>query len=232
MSFDLWFTLIWEKQPEDEELYDSMRIRAVSESLRSRGYEVGIDDVRRLYESLKAVKTLVSSRELVSMMLAGLKLGGGDELIDYLAEAYETSTDGFRPRGNPEALDVLPKLKDMGLRVAVVSNTSFSARGVVALLKSVGLADYVDAVVSSSDLGRVKPQRAIFRELLRLVGAEPAEVVHVGDACVEDVLGALGSGLRAVYYTGLLHLRGAKPSTLCEGLVPTIRSLRELPTLL
>lgn len=209
-----------------------MRARAIVESLRSRGYEVGIDEVRRLYSDLRAVRTLVSSRELASMILSGLGLGSDEGLVDEVARAYDASTDDFRPRENPEALDVLPELKRMGVRVAVVSNTSFSARGVTMLLRNVGIADYVDVVISSADVGHVKPQRAIFRRLVEALGVEPREVVHVGDACVEDVLGALSSGLRSVYYTGLLHLRGAKPSPTCLSLVPTVGSLRELLALL
>ncbi len=209
-----------------------MRIRAIFESLRSRGYEVPIDDIRRLYVDLRTVKTLVSSMELVSMILAGLGLRSDSGLVNEVAYAYEVSTDGFKPRENPEALDALSALKGMGAKVAVVSNTSFSTRGVMMLLRNAGIADYVDVVISSSDVGHVKPQRAMFWKLVKSLGVKPSEIVHVGDACVEDVLGALGSGLRAVYYTGLLHLRGARPNAICSGLVPTIGSLRELPALL
>ncbi|MCS7098933.1 MAG: HAD-IA family hydrolase, partial [Sulfolobales archaeon] len=141
----------------------------------------------------------------------------------------ESSTDNFRPRENLEARTLLSSLKKMGMKIAVVSNTSFSTRAVVSLLRNVGLANYVDVVVSSSDVGHVKPQKFIFQVLVSSVGVKPAEIVHVGDSCVEDVLGALSSGLRAIYYTGLLPLRMAEPSPICLNLVPAIESLSELP---
>lgn len=232
VSFDLWFTLIWEKSPEDEELYSRMRIESIVRALRSRGYEVPADKVRELYSGLGSAKMLMNVREVASVVLAGLGLGRDEGLVGEIAEAYELSTEAFRPRENPEASSVLPELRDMGLRIAVVSNTSFSARGVRALLRNVGIAEYVDVIVSSSDVGSVKPQRSIYGELVRSLGVNPGEIVHVGDACVEDVLGALGYGIRAVYYVGLLHLRRAEPSKICAGLVPTISGLSELPKVL
>ncbi|MEM1622591.1 MAG: HAD family hydrolase [Sulfolobales archaeon] len=232
VSFDLWFTLIWEKHPEDEEAYSSMRVESILNVLKSRGYDVSITRVRELYSGLGPSRMFMSSYDVASIILAGLGLRVDEGLVYEIAEAYELSTEKFKPRENPEALEVLPQLKRMGLKVAIVSNTSFSKRGVRALLKNVGISDYVDVIVSSSEVGSVKPHRSIFQELVRSVGDKPAEIVHVGDSCFEDVLGALGYGMRAVYYVGLLHLRRAEPSRICLELVPTVRKLDELPTIL
>ncbi|MEM4985603.1 MAG: HAD family hydrolase [Sulfolobales archaeon] len=232
VSFDLWFTLIWEKHPEDEETYSSMRVKSILEVLKSRGYDIPVTRVRELYFGLGASRMFMSSRDIASIILAGLGIKIDDDLVSEVAEAYELSTETFRPRENPEAVEVLPLLKDMGLKIAVVSNTSFSERGVRALLKNIGILSYVDVVVSSSNVGSVKPQRSIFQELVRAASVGPAEIVHVGDSCFDDVLGALVYGMRAVYYVGLLHLRRMEPSKICLELVPTVRKLNELPTIL
>lgn len=229
VSFDLWFTLIWEKHPEDEELYSKLRIESILETLKLRGYRASASVVSELLKSLGGARMILNSRELASLIAVSLDIEYSDELIEELAKAYEFSTDRFKPRENPEALTSLTSLRKMGVKIAVVSNTSFSARGVFALLRSVGLADYVDVVISSSDVGHVKPQKSIFQALVRSVGVEPTEIVHVGDSCIEDILGALSSGLHAIYYTGLLHLRRAEPSEICLNLVPTVVSLNDLP---
>lgn len=227
VSFDLWFTLIWEKH-QDEELYSKMRVESVFKVLRSRGYEVSLDRVREIYMGLKVARMVMSSREIASMILIGLGLKDRIELVDEIAEMYEVSTSEFRPRENPEVQPVLSTLKKMGMKIAIVSNTSFSSRGVRALLRNVNIDSYVDVVISSSDVGFAKPQRMIFQKLVTSMGVDPAEVIHIGDACIEDVMGALASNMHAVYYTGLLHLREAKPNALCLDLVPTIESLDEL----
>jgi|YelNatPaOPRAMG01_1025707.scaffolds.fasta_scaffold07109_8 putative hydrolase of the HAD superfamily len=233
VSFDLWFTLIWEKVPDDEEVYGSMRVRAIWDVLRSRGMEVDLKKVAEIYRKLGSSRAVLSSREVASLVLAGLGIRKSDELLKELASAYENSTHSFKPRANPEIFEVLPSLKEMGLKVAVVSNTSFSASGVRALLRNAGIDDYsVDVVVSSSDIGSLKPQKRIFDELIYALGIEAHEVVHVGDSCLEDVLGALSRGLNAIYYTGLLRLRNSEADGLCLTLVPSIENLRELPKLL
>ncbi|MCS7098875.1 MAG: hypothetical protein NZ925_00830, partial [Sulfolobales archaeon] len=80
ISFDLWFTLIWEKQPEDEELYNELRIGSIVETLRLRGYEVPTGIVRELFKNLGGTRMLLSSRELASIVLSGLGIRYDSEL--------------------------------------------------------------------------------------------------------------------------------------------------------
>jgi putative hydrolase of the HAD superfamily len=231
VSFDLWFTLVWEKVPEDVELYTNLRISSIERTLKARGYEVPKELILRVYRGLGNSRMVLSVRELASIITAALGLRD-PKLVEEIARAYETSTDDFTPRLNEEAAEVLPKLKRAGLKIAVVSNTSFTARSVRRFLDNLGLGEYVDYVISSSDVGLAKPQRAIFVKLLEHLGYNGSDVVHVGDSCVDDVLGALSSGLRAVYYVGLLELRNAEVDELCSRLVPTLRSLHDLPRVL
>lgn len=228
VSFDLWFTLIWEKHPEDEELYTRLRAGAIAEILKSRGFETSIEKIIKLYRSLGPARMLLSNKETVSLILTGLGIESDDYLVNAVTEAYEYSTDSFKPRENPEALKILDLLKSVGVKIAIVSNTSFSARSIRAILKNIEISDYIDTIISSSDVGYLKPKKQIFQSLLKTLGIEASGVIHVGDSCVDDILGALSSGIKAAYYTGLLHLRKAEPDSVCLFLAPTIRSLDEL----
>jgi len=51
----------------------------------------------------------------------------------------------------------------------------------------------------SGDLGIGKPDPAVFRHALSLVGVEPADAVMIGDTVERDIDGALALGLRAVW---------------------------------
>lgn len=232
VSFDLWFTVIWEKVPEDEVAYSSMRISAIRDALRLKGFEVDLSKIAEVYRRMGSSRAILSSREIASLVLASLGIERTDELVREVASAYEYSTQSFRPRENPEVFEVLPTLKKMGFKIAIVSNTSFSSSGVRALLKNLGIDSFVDVIISSSDIGALKPQRRIFDELVNTLGVEAHEIVHVGDSCLEDVLGALSRGLKAVYYTGLLKLRNAEVDSLCLAIAPSIENLGELPKLL
>jgi putative hydrolase of the HAD superfamily len=95
----------------------------------------------------------------------------------------------------PEAPAVLTGLKGRGLRLAVVSNSN----GTVAeLLRTVGLAEHVDAVVDSSVVGVEKPDPRIFHHAAAALGVRPEEAVHVGDLYSVDVMGARAAGCRAI----------------------------------
>lgn len=90
--------------------------------------------------------------------------------------------------------DVEPQLRrwrQRGLALAVVSN--FDSR-LPPLLKALGLADWLDAVVVSSEAGAAKPQPQLFQLALDQLGVSAAEAWHVGDSS-EDVVGAAAAGV-------------------------------------
>jgi putative hydrolase of the HAD superfamily len=224
VSFDLWFTLIYEDE-EDVRKYTLMRVRAIHEALSEFG-NVTLEDVLSVYESLKFAREFLSAESLIKLvsLALGIKLSRGK--LRELTNIYVESTRNFVPKVNDEVYEVLPKIKELGLKTAVVSNTSFSERGVIAMLKNVGIADYFDVVVSSSSLGLNKPNPRIYGYLVRKLGLRPQEILHVGDSCVNDVLSPLSVGLRAALYVGL---RKSKDVTLCSKLdVPVLNNLREL----
>ncbi|UCM88458.1 HAD family hydrolase [Streptomyces marincola] len=84
----------------------------------------------------------------------------------------------------------LSALRGLGVRVAVAGNQTSRAG---ALLR--GLALPVDAVAVSGDWGVAKPHEDFFRRVVDLAGAEPREVLYVGDHPANDVFPARDSGL-------------------------------------
>jgi putative hydrolase of the HAD superfamily len=108
----------------------------------------------------------------------------------------------------PEAPAVLAGLRRRGLRLAVVSNSN----GTVAeLLRSVGVADLVDAVVDSGAVGVEKPDPKIFACAAAALGVSAEEAVHVGDLYSIDIVGARAAGARAI----LLDPAAAWPALDC-----------------
>ena len=110
--------------------------------------------------------------------------------------------------------DTLAAIRSAGLRIGLVSN---SARDVREFARHHGLD--VDAGISSFHHGRTKPHASIFRAVLELLGAEPAEALMVGDTIADDIEGALACGMRAI----LLDRKGMNPD-----FEPRIESLNEL----
>ncbi|MFZ0218513.1 MAG: HAD-IA family hydrolase [Candidatus Dormiibacterota bacterium] len=61
-----------------------------------------------------------------------------------------------------------------------------------------GLAELVDAVVVTEEIGAHKPSREAFRHVLSLLAIEPAAAAMVGDDLANDVDGALAAGFARV----------------------------------
>jgi len=121
----------------------------------------------------------------------------------------------------PGALDALERLRLRGLRTAVASNAPFPPEMMHRQVSGNGIAERVDAVVFSSEIGRRKPAPELYLAALDRVGAAPAEALYVGDRVIEDYEGPRRLGMRAVLCTAL----GREPPP--DGL-PAIPGLADL----
>jgi HAD superfamily hydrolase (TIGR01509 family) len=102
-----------------------------------------------------------------------------DSGIAGLAEAlYERLLCPEGWRAYPDAAPTLRAIAAIGLPVAVVSNIGFDIRPVCHAL---GLAEHVTGWVLSYELGRCKPDPAVFRHACALIGVEPHRALMVGD---------------------------------------------------
>jgi HAD superfamily hydrolase (TIGR01549 family) len=106
--------------------------------------------------------------------------------------------------------------------VGCVSNFDHAPTA-LAILERSGLMPLLDVVIISDAFGLRKPRPEIFGEALRRLGVLPEHALFVGDSPDEDVRGAQGAGLTAVW----LNPGGQPPP---PGIVPdaTIRDLCEI----
>jgi HAD superfamily hydrolase (TIGR01509 family) len=98
----------------------------------------------------------------------------------------------------PENLETLAALRARGLKLGLVSNAHFLPALMLEDFERLGLAQYMDAIVTSSQLGVRKPHPAIFERVLAELGVSPGEALFVGDKVREDVQGPKALGMRAV----------------------------------
>lgn len=99
----------------------------------------------------------------------------------------------------PGAFTAVRWCRSKGLAVGLITNTL--ARGDAEVWEDwrrFGLADAIDAVVSSHSAGWQKPHPRIFERALDLVGASAGDAVMVGDRLDADVFGASRLGMRTV----------------------------------
>ena len=122
---------------------------------------------------------------------------GGDELDRFLDAEHATWRPARALLDSAHAL--LDSLRGDGLRLAVVANTwPEPARLVRRELAELGVAERLDAIVLSGEVGARKPDAAPFRRALDELGVQPAAALFVGDRLVDDIEGAAAVGMRTV----------------------------------
>lgn len=112
------------------------------------------------------------------------------------AELYSRFGRGDAYEVFPEVTATLAGLHARGVPLAVVSNWD---ERLPRVLEELDLARWFDAVVYSWEVGVEKPHPAIFERALAALGVEPHEALHVGDGMRDDVEGALGVGMEALF---------------------------------
>jgi putative hydrolase of the HAD superfamily len=139
-----------------------------------------------------------------------------DEVMNNLAIQYTHLTS--------EAIEILPTLQSLGLRLGILSN-ALNTTAIQHVLGKAKLIDIFDAIIISADLGIRKPKTSLFTYALRKLGTRPTETIMVGNDLYADIHGANEAGLQTIFITRLPqntnHPKAGKPTHM-------ISQLREL----
>lgn len=198
VMFDLYGTLI------TEEKYDyGQALRWLADTY----FDSRIAELRDLsqrfkakYLQMRAVSNLESSfREQLRAFESALHTN--------LQNNYDAVEAGFirifrKEKLKEGASSLLRFLRARGTRISVLTNSLFSGKNLKSHLATVGIADEIEAVFSSADIGYRKPAQETFHYALSALGIRDAsQVAYIGDSYEKDYLGALLSGLRSFLVT-------------------------------
>ncbi len=84
-----------------------------------------------------------------------------------------------------------------GRQIGVITNGPAEVQR--AKIDLLGIDVLVDFIIVSGEFGVQKPDPAIFREALRIGGAQPDEAIYIGDSEMYDVAGARAAGITVVW---------------------------------
>jgi FMN phosphatase YigB (HAD superfamily) len=99
----------------------------------------------------------------------------------------------------PGAVELLAGIQSLGLRAVIASNTYWrDAESYWDDFRVMGLAGYVNAIVTSVDAGHLKPHPAVFEMAMQAAGAPAERCVVIGNKEENDVAPALALGMRTI----------------------------------
>ena len=193
-----------------------------------------------LGEKSGALSSLWREKQLQYTWLRGLQGRHADfwqvtgEALDFALETLQISRSGLRERllnlyltlGTfPEVRDTLARLKQAGMRTAILSNGS--PQMLKAAVEGAQIPHLLDAVLSIEEVGIYKPHPRVYQLAVQRLGLE-AGAIAFQSANAWDAWAASAFGMRVVW----CNRYDQPPEKLPGRPDREIRSLAELPALL
>lgn len=236
LSVDLFDTLLLRAVAEPDDVFRRVGgVASARAELRPHVTPIQFQVMRRHAEDLarqrkRAVtgSSEVSLPEVYAALPAGVLAAHPDVLAD-----RELQVEGQLVYPHPEVLATVSRARAKGLRVAILSDTCYSAHAVSQLLLASGIdPSLFDLILTSSDEGVSKHDGGLFERLrARWPDITPGSILHVGDNPSSDRLRARSAGLDvAAHDTGAETLREVfrLEDLRYRHLAPEIASLRRL----
>ncbi len=172
---------------------------AVTGGEASAAWDQSLAWCRRRWLDDRVTPTVAERVDAALEALGVPRTGGFDELVDLLS----TMEVEIPPVLAPGVAEAIPALAERH-RLGIISDTIVTPGvGLQAILEGHGLRRFFEVFVFSDEVGAAKPEATVFRAAVQGFGVAPAELAHVGDREVNDVLGARRFGARGVLYTGV-----------------------------
>jgi putative hydrolase of the HAD superfamily len=206
VTFDFWNTIAAEPAKGSMK---KARHTAVLEACESLGLhhtaeQIGttIGEVIRHREAAWAEGVHLSPAEGAERLADALELDAEQRAT--VAEAFLGAGRGVELTLAPEIGATLERLAGDGLALGIVCDAGFTGGAILrAFLADQGLLPYFSGWGFSDEVGTYKPAPEIFAAALGMLGAAPADAVHIGDLRRTDIAGARAFGMGSIRYRGL-----------------------------
>lgn len=96
----------------------------------------------------------------------------------------------------PQVRETFVWLKDLGLKVAVLSDFPIEEK-----LTTLGIEDLVDFSLCSEESGYLKPHPKPFLDMAKALEVDPSLLLYVGDSYSKDIVGANAVGMSSALIT-------------------------------
>lgn len=120
-----------------------------------------------------------------------------ESFAEELAHMWEITY--FHRSLRPRVIEMLNGLRDMNLKLGIISNTG-SLFQVFQTLNEYGIRDYFNDVTLSSITGYRKPHPNIFKVSLCQMKSKAQNSVYIGDTFSRDIIGASKMGFAATFH--------------------------------
>jgi len=206
ISFDFWNTLFEGTGP-DHNLRENERLKLIKSHLNDRGYNVNKSKLISVFKDTwkyfvkiwENEHRTLTTNEILTYLFN--KLDVNPEIdTDSLIKKISGLLLKYPPSLTEDIIhDLIPRLSKK-YKLFIISDTALtSGKYLRKLLKSKNLLKYFDGFSFSDEIGRSKPHRKMFSNVLSDIN-EARHLIHIGDIGRTDILGAKKINAKSIRY--------------------------------
>jgi HAD superfamily hydrolase (TIGR01509 family) len=186
-------------------MLDAVRVDALVADLIASS-RIG-DEARAV--STETPATIAAAEVLIAASLQRQGLPADAQTVARIRRAMALPVaDRMKPL--PGATELLAEIKALGLRTVIASNTYWrDAASYWEDFRLLGMASYIDDIVTSVDAGHLKPHPAVFEMAMRVAKTPAERCVVIGNREENDIEPALALGMKTI----LVHPDDPKPAS-------------------
>ncbi len=166
-------------------------------------FEICLKKSRELFKSMidlsRTTDREARYEDVLKYLLFYFKISwAGRVTLQEMIETYFTEV--YQERSVfPEVAGVLGQLRQWGVSMGIVSNTTNPVSMKALELEGSGLKDYFDFTIYSSELPFRKPHPTIFQLAISHFQLQPEQILFVGDSLSADIFGANRVGMKTAW---------------------------------
>lgn len=214
ISFDLWDTIVHDDSDEQKRASQGLRTKRaerrwqVFEALNAVA-PIELAHVELAYDTAEAAFNVVWHEQHVTwtittrlqVVLKGLGRTLPTDVFERLVEKHASMEVDIEPNlieGCAEALRTLSSRYRLAIASDAIVTPGHRLRD---LLEKHGVKQYFSGFAFSDEVGRSKPDRAMFASAAEQLGVDISQMVHIGDRDHNDIQGPHALGMKAVLFT-------------------------------
>ena len=169
-------------------------------------YHIAVDDLSSSYSTILSQKTSNAftdgrtsteyRKERFSALLESHSIVSDEVTLDHLAGLHKDVLEKSLQL-KPGALRLLQHLRVLGKKTMIITERPFDAQQWT--ITALGIAPYVDILVTTNDMGKSKID-GLFGTVLQKFQIKPNDMIFIGDSAVRDVAPARIEGIWSWLY--------------------------------
>ena len=168
-------------------------------------YKIGKEEFEMCFNSArKEVKSLLGNtgaahnRMLyMQIFLEKIKCNPVDGTLELYDVYWNTMLEQMKPF--PYVISLMKWLKQNSILIGIL--TDLTAHIQHRKIKILGIESYIDAIVTSEEVGEEKPSLRAFNRIKEKLQCDENEILMLGDSKCKDIDGAVRAGMHAILFT-------------------------------